>query len=249
MFNTAHILYMVISAILSVGVLVLCFYKVKSEKAKNNVLKFFAIITVIIHYSSLWVDFFKEGEASVSSVMLLPIHPCNVLMWLLLITAFIKDRESPLGKALAEFVFWGGIVCGSVGIIINENFGSNPTLADYDILKGLLSHSTMLLGCIYVLVAGFIKIRVSNVISVCAGLCLFAVDGLIINALYAIFKLDACNSMYLLEPPFDGMPWLNTLTIGIIGITVCFTITSIYELICLPQKERWYNKLKLKFHR
>lgn len=246
MFNTAHILYMVISAILSAGVLVLCYFKVKTEHAKNIVLRFFAIITVIIHFSSLWVDFFRDGTATVSSPMLLPIHPCNVVMWMLLIVSFLKDRESKIGKMLTEFVFWAGIICGTIGILINENYGSNPTLADYGVLKGLLSHSTMLIGCIYVLVAGFIKIRVSNVKSVAMGLCVFAVDGLIINGLYAIFHLDPCNSMYLLEVPFESMPWLNTLTIGIIGVLVCFASTAIYEWLALPEQQRWYKEIHLK---
>ena len=249
MFNTTHILYMVISALITAGLLILFRYKVKTQEGKNTVLKFFAIITVVIHYSSLWVDFFKAGEAQVPSVMLLPIYPCNVLMWLLLICAFIKNRESAFGKTLSEFIFWGGIVCGSIGIIFNENFGNTPTLADYDILKGLLSHSTMLLGCIYVLVAGFIKIRVPNVISVAAGLGFFALDGFVINGLYSVFKLDPCNSMYLLEPPFDSMPWLNTLTIGLMGVSVCFVATVIYELLCLPEDERWYSKIKVKLHK
>lgn len=249
MFNLTHILYMVISAILSVGLLVLFHYTVKSEKGKDYVLRSFAIITVALHYSPLWVDFFKTGSAEVSSVMLLPIHPCNVLMWLLLIASFIKNKESLIGKTLSEFVFWGGTVCGTIGIVINENFGSNPTLADYDVLKGMLSHSTMLFGAIYLLVAGYIKIRVINVRSVAFGLCLFVVDGLIINGLYAIFKLDPCNSMYLLEVPFASMPWLNTLTIGIIGVLVCFAVASIHEYITLPEEERWYTKLRLKLHK
>ncbi len=250
MFNTAHILYMVISAVISVGILALARKFAKTDKAKDYVLRFFAIITVVIHYSSLWVEFFTNNEeASVSSTMLLPIHPCNVVMWLLLITSFIKNKQSLIGKTLAEFVFWAGIICGSIGIIVNENYGSNPTLADYDVLKGLLSHSTMLIGCIFVLVGGYIKIRVINVRSVAMGLALFVVDGLIINGLYAIFKLDPCNSMYLLEPPFDNMPWLNTLTIGIIGVSVCFIVTAIYEYFCVPEEERWYNELKVRLHK
>ena len=246
MFNTAHILYMVISAILSAGVLVLCYFKVKTERAKAIVLRFFAIITVVIHFSSLWVDFFKDGTATAGSTMLLPIHPCNVVMWMLLIVAFLKNRESKIGKMLTEFIFWAGIICGTIGIVINENFGSNPTLADYDVLKGLLSHSTMLVGCIYVLVAGFIKIRVSNVKSVAMGLCIFVIDGIIINGLYSIFQLDPCNSMYLLEVPFESMPWLNTLTIGIAGVSVCFIPTAVYDWLLLPEQERWYKEIKLK---
>ena len=146
MFGTVHILYMMISALVSAVLLVVLYKKIKEQSAKEGILKFFAVVTVIIHYSSLWVDYFKSGSATVQSPMLLPIHPCNVCMWLLLISAFVKKREGTLYRLLTEFTFWAGTVCGTIGLVLNENFGNNPTLADYEVLKGMLSHSTMLFG-------------------------------------------------------------------------------------------------------
>ena len=237
---------MVISALISAGILVLCAFKIKSQRGKEYVLRFFAVITVVIHFSSLWVDFFVNGEAKMQESMLFPIHPCNVCMWMLLIVAFCKNREGIFGKTLSEFAFWGGTVCGFVGILLNVNFDSNPTLADYEVLKGLLSHSTMLIGCIYILVAKFIKIRVANVRSVVLGLCFFVMDGLIINTLYRIFEIDECNSMYLLEPPMANLPWLNTWFLGVVGVLICFSISALYEQLFLKEEERWYKHIKIK---
>ena len=115
-----------------------------------------------------------------------------------------------------------------------------------DVLKGLLSHSTMLIGIIYLLVAGLVKIRVKNVISVIVGLMIFFVDGVIINTLYAICELEPCNSMYLLEAPFADMPWLITPVMGLMGVAVAFIITAVYEQIALPKEERWYSLLREK---
>ncbi len=244
MFGTTHILYMLISALISAGILVALYFKATSENAKSRALKCMAIVTVIIHYSSLWVSFFATGDKTVEESQLLPIHPCNVCMWLLLACSLIKNKDSKIFKLISEFTFWGGTVCGSIGIIINENFGSNPTLADYDVLKGMLSHSTMVLGCIYLLVSGMVRIRVSNVISVAAGLLFFVIDGTVINTLYTAFGREACNSMYLQELPFPDMPWLNTLTMGIMGVAVAFIATVVYEQIALPKEERWYSKIK-----
>ena len=56
MFNTQHILYMVISAIITAGLLVLFSKKVTTDRRKSQVLRFFAVITVIIHISDAWVD-------------------------------------------------------------------------------------------------------------------------------------------------------------------------------------------------
>ena len=246
MFDLGHILYMVISGILSALILFLMHKYFKTEDKKIAALKFFAIITVIIHYSSLWVDFLKDGSADVPSVMLFPIYPCNICMWLLVICAFIKNKQSKFYKVLTEFTFWGGTVCGSIGIILNENYDSTPSLLDYDVLKGLLSHSTMIIGCIYLLVSGIVKIRVKNVFSVVAGLIFFLVDGAVINTIYAIFKLDPCNSMYLLEAPFPDIPWLITPVMGLMGVTLAFALTALYEYLALPKEERWYTLIRKK---
>ena len=244
MFDLGHILYMVVSGIISGVLLWLMHRYFKTEEKKYAGLKFFAIITVIIHYSSLWVDFLKEGSASVPSVMLFPIHPCNVCMWLLVASAFVKKRDNAVYRILTEYTFWAGCVCGFIGILLNENYDSTPNLLDYDVLKGLLSHSTMVIGCAYLAVSGIVKIRVKNVISVIAGLLFFVVDGTVINTLYTIFKLDPCNSMYLLEAPFSDMPWLITPVMGLMGVAVAFIITALYEQIFLPEEERWYKHLK-----
>ena len=246
MFNLVHILYMVISAILSAGILAFLYFKCKDEDKKVKVLKFFAVITVIIHYSSLWVMFLTEGDKQIAESMLFPIHPCNVCMWLLLIVAFIKKRKGIAYKLLSEFVFWGGTVCGFIGILLNENFDSNPTLLDYEVLKGLVSHSTMILGAIFLLVGGFVKIRVSNAFSAIAGLLFFVVDGAIINTLYSVFGREACNSMYLVERPFEDISWLTTPVMGLAAVILVLIVTFIYEAIALPKEERFFNIIKTK---
>lgn len=243
MFDLGHILYMIISGIISGLLLWLMFKYLKSEEKKYQALKFYAMITVIIHYSSLWVDFFKDGSAEVESVMLLPIYPCNICMWLLVACAFIKNRNSEAYRILTEFTFWAGCVCGFIGILLNENYASTPNLLDYDVLKGLLSHSTMIIGCAFLAVSGIVKIRVKNVLSVIAGLMLFLIDGMLINTLYFIFELDPCNSMYLLEAPFSDIPWLITPVIGLMGVAVAFVLTALYEQVFLPKGNRWYDLL------
>ncbi len=244
MFNLTHILYMVISAGLSVLILFLLRRYVKDEEGHIKAIKFFALITVIIHYSSLWVEFFasENAVAEIGGNMLLAKYPCNLIMWLLLIVAFMKKRDSLLYRALSEFVFLGGTVCAVIGIVFNENFDSTPTLLDYEVLKGLLSHSTMLLGCLHLQVSGIIKLRVKSTFSVIFGMLIFLFNGLIVNGLYSIFGLPECNSMYLQEPPFESMPWLNTATIGIAAVLVGFIACLVSEAITLPKEERWINK-------
>ncbi len=248
LFDLTHNLYMVISAIITVGILILASKFIKTDKNKELFLKWVAVITVILHYSIIWVEFFGNGGTTegLEGSHLLPIYPCHIMMWILFIVAFIKNKSGKVFTILAEFAFWVGIVCASIGIILNENYSNTPTLTDWSVLKGLLSHSTLLLGCIYLLVGKFIRISVFNVVSSAIGLMLFIVDGLFANWLYAVCGLEEVNAMYLLHSPFDSMPWLSPILMGFVGITLLFAGLALYELT-FPVEERWYTKLKNYF--
>ena len=50
--------------------------------------------------------------------------------------------------------------------------------------------------------------------------------------------------MYLLEIPFESMPWLNVITIGLLAMAIIFIATALYEQIALKKEDRWYSKLK-----
>ncbi len=240
MFNIQHIIYMVVSTLLTVALLIFCAVKVKGEKGKNLILKISAWATVFIHYSDIWVNFFATGgNATVESVYILPVYPCNVMMWLLLACVFV-NKKSVLFKLLTEFCFYGGIVCGVIGIALNANFDSNPTLANYGVLKGLLSHSTMLFGCIYLKTTGFVKIRVFNVVSVTCGLLTFVLCGCFVNGLYERFGMTPPDGIFLNSNPYFN---LSPILLGAIALVFLFIALAVYELT-FPKEERWYNKMK-----
>lgn len=247
LFDRGHNLYMLISTFAIVGLLILFKVFIKQQERKDKILKFIAVVTVILHFSSLYVDYFTYGFAEVDSTMILPIYPCNIVMWLLVIVAFYKNKNSKIYKVLAESSFYIGIAGGILGIALNEAYASTPSLANWGVLKGLLSHSTMLLGCIYLLVGDYIKIRVDNVISMFFGMSLLLVDGVFMIELFKYFELDPPNTMFLLEMPFDNVPkWFNTWTIGILALVLVFVITSIYEMVSLNKEDRWYNRMIVK---
>ncbi len=245
LFDTTHLFYMIVSAVLTAAVLVLATRLIKREAKKELFLKLIAVVTVVLHYSSIWVEFFGNGGSTdgLEGSHLFPIYPCHIMMWLLFIAAFLKNKSGVVFRTFAEFCFWGGLVCGSIGILLNENYASTPSLLDWSVLKGLLSHSTLLLGCIYMRVGGFMKIRVFNVVSVAAGLMLFLVDGMFANWLYKVCGLPEVNAMYLLYSPYPSMPWLSPLLMGVVGVSLLFVGLALYELT-FPKEERWYCKLK-----
>ncbi len=249
LFDLYHILYMVISGLLTAGILILAAFLIKKQKTKDLFLKFWAIITVVVHFSSIYYEYFvlKNSNPELELSMFIPAFACNVCMWMLVIVAFAR-KDNKLIKLASTFLALGGIVCAVVGILLNETYDSDG-MTTYDSIKGLLSHSTMLVGCIYLIVGKYVKIRVNSVLGVVFGLCVLLVDGLIINLTVKLFGLPSLNSMYLESIPFEKIPWLNTLTIGIIGVVVAFIIGVIVEFVFLKKEERWYTKIKKHFAR
>lgn len=244
LFDLTHILYMILSGIITAGILVAASFFIKTQKSKDLFLRFWAVITVVIHFSSIYYDYFidKTENPELELSMFIPAFACNVCMWLLVIYAF-ANKENRFINLISHFLALGGIVCGTIGILLNEAYAANG-ISDFDTVKGLLSHSTMLIGCIYLIVGKYVKIRVHSVLGVTVGLVILLLDGMIVNVLNKIFDMPSVNSMYLEGAPFDNMPWLNTITIGILGVVVAFLIGAIVEFFALEKKDRWYSKIK-----
>lgn len=246
MFNQAHIIFMIVSLVLIVGFLILSKCFIKSQNKKDLILKLSAIATLILHYSPLYVNFFTEGKAEIFATMILPLYPCNVAMWLLVIVAFIRNKNSKIFTVLATILFYLGIIGGVFGIVLNEIYSNNPTLADWHVLHGLLSHDTLLFGSIWVAVGGYMKIRVRNLSSIIIGLLSLVVLGWSMIGLYRAFNLDPVNCMFLLEPPIASLPFLNTYLIGLGALLILFLLTALYEQLALKKEDRWYSKIKNK---
>lgn len=237
------LIYFIITFAITLILLYICHKVIKEDKTKNLILKISAIVTVILHYSTLWIDYLTTGSANVDSVMLFPIYPCNIVMWMLLIVSLMRNQDSKIYKVLTDFIFYVGTFCGIIGIVINENYLNKQDLTNYSILKGLISHSTMLFGCLYLYVMKYVKINMkNNLISVVIGLMTFIVIGVFINTLFSICNLPPVNAMYLQKAPFPDLPFINTLTIGIAGVVITFILSTILEIINLPKEERWYKK-------
>lgn len=246
MYDLNHILYTLITYGLSVVLLIIFKKYVKQQKYKDLILILSAVITVAIHYSGLFYDYFKNGTATVENNLLLPIYPCNIAMWLLLATSLIKNKDNKGYKFWAEFTFYLGVIGGTFGIILNANYKATPDLTDFHILKGLLSHTTMVFGCLYLLVGNYIKIRVSNTFSAIGAVIVMLINGYAVIGLYKLCKLTPPNCMFLLENPVPNWPWFNIYGLGALGVVAVFVFTVIVEQIILPKEQRWYVLLKNK---
>lgn len=214
----------------------------KKDRAKELFLKLTALAVVFVHYSPLYEDYLRDGEAMVADNMLFAVYPCNLAMWLLLIYAFISNKKSLVARVIGEFTFYLGIVGGIIGIAANINYSNTPDLGDWGIFAGLLSHSVMLLGCFWLLVGNYIRIRVRNTLSVMIGMVILFLDGFVIIRIFRCAGLTPPNSMFLLGVPYKGFEWANTAVIGAAVTIIVFIFTWIYEMLALPADQRTLSK-------
>lgn len=247
MSDTVHVIYTFGGFIITAILIFLAVKFIKDQKKKDFILKLSAIVTVILHFSILYVEYFQNGgSAQITLTYLMPAYPCHIAMWLLVIVAFMRDKKSTAFKTLSEITFYLGIIGGVFGIVLNEIYISNPNLADWGVLKGMLSHSTMLYGCIYLLAGGYVKLGVKNMSSVLIGLLLLVADGAIVIGVHYLFGVEPPNSMYLLESPMASLPWLNTWMLGISAFLVIFAFNLVYEHLALNKEERWITSVSKK---
>ena len=189
-------------------------------------MKFVTVLTVILHYSDITVAFLRGEQAVANSSHLFPIYPCHIMMWLSLIAAFLANKKGKLFPVIADFVFYFGTFCAIFGIIFNANYLSTPDLSDYSILKGLISHSTLLFSCLYLHAMGYIHVDPKqNARHVLYGFVFLLVDGMFFNFLFEKLGLSSVNAMYLQELPFPEYPFINT-TIGVVGVLAAYGISA-----------------------
>jgi hypothetical protein len=226
--------------------------QIKQDRAQNITFFAAAIFTILFHYSSFIFKLFAGGAMEYLSEtpnLLLPIYPCNIVMWSALIFAFLKNKKSRVGEFFADYLFWFGIVSTLVGMFANVDFINNPTLADYENVKSIVAHATLLFNILLLPLFGYIKIDVwRNVKNIILSIIVMAVIGGYCNLVfYALSSKDAAynvNSMFLLHSPFEGAEFLTYPVIALIAIPIYLAVFIICDLCAHKKEDRFYSKKK-----
>ena len=261
LFDIYHSVYIAISLVITVGALIL-FRKMFTPphgdteantcarvhgKADCLVLKISGILTVVIHISSIWVEFLITGSAVAYPNILFPIFFCNLSMYLLLICGCIRNKTGKAYTWLATFTAYAGTIGALISLFYPDFYLAQPDFWDWGIFKSFLSHSTMMFGCLWLFTAGYVKIRVSNLLPYIAGLGGTWIVGMAINGLFALCHLDPPNAMFLQQSAIEGVPFLNGYGIALLMLALIFVFTAIWEFFACPKGTRWYDLLAKKF--
>ena len=228
---------------------------VKSERAKNVMLIASAVFTIVCHYSSLVYHHFLDRTAMVylsqNPNLILPIYPCNVVMWSCLIYGVLKNKTTRFAKFLADYIFFFGIVSTLVGMFANVDFIRNPTLADFDVTKGIISHATLLFNVLLLPIFGRIKVDLkTNLTHMVIAVIEMLVIGLYCNLVFETLVSEEVayqvNSMFLIHSPFDGIDFLTYPVIAVIAIPLYFVVFAVCELFTYKKGERFYERYRKK---
>ncbi len=244
-FNT--ILILIIAA-----VLVAVKKWVRGERAKRVLLLLAPLVTIAFHYSSFVYHslFTGEGIAYLSSTpnLILPIYPCNVVMWCALVYGLLSNKEGKLALLLSDYIFWFGIASTLVGMFANVDFIMNPTLADFEVTKSIVAHATLLFNVLLIPVFGllrpnFLRNMRNMVISVLAMWVIGLYCNLVFEALVSEEAAYDVNSMFLIHSPFEGAPFLRYPIIAALGLLIYLGIFTVCDLITTPRGSRWFDRV------
>ena len=102
----ALIIFNLVLLLIIAALLLLVKKTVKSSRAEQTMLLLSAIVTIIFHYST-FIYRLITGNAAIEYLrsnpnLILPIYPCNVVMWSCLIIGLVKERESKLVRLLTD---------------------------------------------------------------------------------------------------------------------------------------------------
>ena len=231
---------------------------VRTEKAQGILLFVSAIVTILFHYSTLIFRTVTGGEAlsylSETPNLILPIYPCNMVMWSALILAFIWKKDTGFSRLIADYVFWFGIFSTLVGMFANVDFIMNPTLLDYEITKSIVAHATLLFNVLLLPLFGLIRLdflrNMKNMLLSVLGMYVIGLYcNLIFKALVSYEKAYDVNSMFIIHSPFDGIDFLKYPVIAAIGMLLYFILFTVCDLVKNKKGERWFDNLLSKIRR
>ena len=237
--NAVLLCILVPAAVLSVK-------KVKSEKGRARLLLLASLLTVLCHYSSLLYHAAGDGEVlrylEYNPNLILPIYPCNAVMWCCVIFGFMKNKKSRTGRFLADYIFWFGLPACAFGMLVNIDFLRDPDLANFDAVKSTVAHAFMLYNVLLLRPFGHVKTELrTNMLHILIAEGMMLLLGLYCTLVFWVLSgkeaAYSVNSMFILSSPFESLPFLRYPVIALAALAVYFVILTVCGRISGKRKK------------
>ncbi len=228
---------------------------VRSERARRALLLIAPLVTIAFHYSSFFYHLIFTGAGAVylgnNPNLILPIYPCNVVMWCALLYGLFPKKDGKFALLLSDYVFWFGIISTLVGMFANVDFIVNPTLTDYEVTKSIVAHATLLFNVLLIPVCGLLRPHffrnMRNItVSVVAMYVIGLYCNLVFSALVGAEKAYDVNSMFIIHSPFEGAPFLRYPIIAAVALVAYFIIFTVCDAVKNPRGSRWFDLVRDK---
>lgn len=223
---------------------------VRGERARRVLFLVAPLVTILFHYSSFLYHLLFTGAGieylGNNPNLILPIYPCNLVMWCALAYGLCRCKGSRLGLLLSDYLFWFGIASTLVGMFANVDFIMNPTLSDYEVTKSIVAHATLLFNVLLIPTFGLLRPEffrnMRNMILSVVGMYIVGLYcNLIFKALVSPEAAYDVNSMFIIHSPFAGVPFLRYPLIALIGLIIYLMIFTVCDIITIPRGGRWFN--------
>lgn len=223
------------------------------ERAQRVLLLVAPLVTILCHYSILLWLLLTGGDVFFylreTPNLILPMYPCNIVMWCALIYGLLPHKESRFGLLLSDYLFWFGILSTLVGMFANVDFILNPTLRDFEVTKSILSHATLLFNVLLIPVYGHLRFDFfRNMRNMTISVLVMYAVGLYCNLVFRVFVSAEMaydqNSMFILHSPFEGLPFLRYPLIALLGLLFYLGVFTVCDMRARPRGERWFNRLR-----
>jgi len=223
-----------------------------TNRAKRLILLIAPIVTILFHYSSFLYHLLFTGAGieylKYTPNLILPIYPCNVVMWCALIYGLLPKKRSKTALLLSDYIFWFGVASTLVGMFANVDFIMNPTLADYEVTKSIVAHATLLFNVMLIPVFGYLRPNFfRNMKNMVISVIVMYAIGLYCNLVFEVLVSPEAaydiNSMFIIHSPFEGVPLLRYPLIAVAGLIIYLAIFTVVDLIREPRGKRWFNRL------
>ena len=169
--------------------------KTKSDKEKNNVLVWAAILIDVIEIFKI-IMMCIRGKDPMAWQHDLPLFMCSIQLITIPLAAFSKGR---IREASMDFVFIFGILGAVMGTYMaGQNYGTYPVLSFDNVVSGV-THSISGFTSLYIGIAGLTKLQKNNMIISFVIITSFAIAAYIVNMIIGY------NYMFLMAG--DGTPY------------------------------------------
>lgn len=171
-YSWQHLLFVsiMLGIMLTLAITLGLYYRKKSDKLKNNVLVWAAILIDVFEIFKIIMGCVVSGDPMHWTVNL-PLFLCSIQLITLPLAAFSKGR---LKEASLDFVLIFGILGGVLGTVgAAQNYNAYPVLS-FDNMVSATTHCISAFASIYIAISGMTSLKKKNIpitLAILGGFC------------------------------------------------------------------------------